>query len=274
MRHPIKLEAARARMRALNMTQLSLAQSCAIDVRTLQRWFAGQPVESGSAERVAAALGVGTAEVFEGVSSVSATLVSASLRRVLRLLSARENAFAQGLRTVVGHYEALLHAVSFASHPSHGYVARFVVTSDRQHGFMVLRVRPASSDCTLLVLAQIGQRMSYTIGRLRARDERVELLETWQTHSMVAELSPSGHFDLWVWGGIDSREIIVTCEQPLELELLAVPSQSLFDLDAPEARHAVCFRPTPMHLRTAGLAMGFDRVIGTRSGRVDVAVEG
>ena len=37
-----------------------------LDVRTLQRWFAGQPGSLDDAERVAAALGLGTAEVFVG----------------------------------------------------------------------------------------------------------------------------------------------------------------------------------------------------------------
>ncbi|MDB4972475.1 MAG: hypothetical protein JWN48_816 [Myxococcaceae bacterium] len=52
------------------------------------------------------------------------------------------------------------------------------------------------------------------------------------------------------------------------------PPPSTFDLAAPDARHAVCFRPTPMHLRSAGLAPGFDRLLGVREGRVDVAIEG
>jgi transcriptional regulator with XRE-family HTH domain len=288
MRYPIKLEVARARMTALGLTQQELAARCAVDVRTVQRWFAGQSVGLGDAERVAAALGVGTSLVFAGIAVDHEGLLPASLRRVLRVLSGRENAFAQGLGLAVEHYDVLQRAVSFAAHPTHGYVTRVSLGDPPLHGFAVLRVqlveqveaRPRAREpsqearCALSVHAQLGPRFSFSLARVQVRDTRVELLETFCTRSMVSELSPEQTFDVWLWGALDSRELLLISEQPVRISRVATAPRTLFELDAPETRHAVCIRPSPSHLRRASLPPGFDRIAGDRTGRVELPLPG
>jgi transcriptional regulator with XRE-family HTH domain len=268
----MKVEQVRERMTVLAQTQQELAQRCEVDLRTLQRWLSGTHVNLSDAERVAAALGMGTAELFEGVSGHDEGLFPAHLRGALRLLSAREGDFAQGLRLVFATYSELSEEVSFAAHPAHGYVWRFALLGAQQQGFVPFRVKVPMAACNLSVRAQIGRHLGYSVGHAQFRDERVEMLEVFATRSMLAQLSSTRELELHVWGSPDRRELQFICDQPIELELLARPVSSTFDLSAPGAEHALCFRPGPVHLRSAGLPMGFDRVIGPRDGRMDVAI--
>ncbi|HEX6243155.1 MAG TPA: helix-turn-helix transcriptional regulator [Polyangiales bacterium] len=271
MRFPMKVERVRERMNTLGQTQQELALRCLVDLRTLQRWLSGTRVNLGDAERVACALGMGTAELFEGVPSDSG-LFPAQLRGVLRLLSAREGDFAQGLRLSLETYAELSEEVSFAAHPARGYVWRFMLSAAQQGGFVPFRMRVPMARCTLSVRAQIGRRLSYRLGHAEFRDDRVEMLEVFNTRSMLAQLSSTRELDLYVWGSGDRRELVFICDQPVELAPLAKPVISSFDLAAPGAQHALCFRPGPVHLRAAGLPMGFDRMLGPRGERVDVAI--
>jgi transcriptional regulator with XRE-family HTH domain len=259
-------------MSALGRTQQELAQRCAVDLRTVQRWLAGQRVSIEDAERVAADLGMGTAELFHGVPA-DVEGVPSHVRSVLRLLSARDGDFAQGLRLAFETYEDLSLDVSFSSHPARGYVWRFPLGSELHHGFVPFRARLSQRNCMLTVRAQIGRRFGYTLGRAWVRDGRVAMLETFSTRSMLAELSEDGELDLFVWGSGDRRELFIICDQPANVEQLPDTIDATLDLTAPRMRHALCFRPGNVHLRTAGLPYGFDRVIGPREGRMDVPIE-
>jgi len=68
----------------LALTQAELAAACDLDVRTTQRWLAGQRVSFVDAERVAIALGVGTADLFVGVPQDVEQPIPDSVRSVLR----------------------------------------------------------------------------------------------------------------------------------------------------------------------------------------------
>src|SRR5688500_18273076 len=153
----MKADQVRERMSVLARTQLELAQLCEVDLRTMQRWLAGTRVSLADAERVAAALGVGPAEIFEGVPLEDDGLPE-HVRSVLRLVSAREGDFAQGLRLAFETFEELNLHVSFSAHPARGYVWRFPLDGSLHHGFVPFRVRVPSGECTLTVRAQLGRR--------------------------------------------------------------------------------------------------------------------
>jgi transcriptional regulator with XRE-family HTH domain len=270
VRHAMKIERVRARMNLLGQTQQELAHRCGVDLRTLQRWLSGSKVELSDAERVASALGLGTAELFEGVPTHDGGLFPGQLRSVLRLLSAREGDFARGLRLAFETYAELGEEVSFAAHPACGYVWRFPLSAAQQRGFVPFRMRGPVTNCKLSVRAQLGRRLSHTLGHVEVRDGHVEMLEVFYTRSMLARVNARGELDLYVWGSSDRRELLFICDQPVDIALLPDPILPTFDLAAPGAGHALCFRPGPAHLRLTGLPMGFDRVVGPRDGRMDV----
>ena len=259
-------------MATLGLTQASLAAGCGVELRTLQRWFAGQRVALAAAEKLACELGIGTAELFSGVPDETPSEVYARIGKVARMLGARDNAFAQGLRLVREHFDSLRTAVSFASHPPRGFVARQPVLRSSLHGFVQYALDvPDESDIELR--SQLGRQFGYVVARLRVRGARAALIETFSTRSMLAERMASGTFALWLWAGPEVQEWIAVSDRELRLSLCQPEPQQQLDLDAPEMRHALCVRPNAMHLRAAGLPMGFDRVIGERARRMDVAVD-
>lgn len=256
-------------MSALGVTQAALALDCDIDVRTVQRWFAGQRVSLADAERMAALLGVGTAELFEGVAEDSAAAVSSRLRMLVRLLSARDTAFAQGFRLLDEHFLEIQQCVSLMAHPARGFVSRNMLKAESCHGFVVFNIR-VGERADIAIRAQLGRQFGYIIGRIRVRGERVFFIETFSVRSMLAKRTQDGSVLLWVWIGPETRELIFTSDTELSVTESAAPERQLFDLAAPGAEHTLCLRPNPIHLRVAGLPMGFDRVVGPRADRVDI----
>ncbi|MET0341238.1 MAG: hypothetical protein ABW252_09555 [Polyangiales bacterium] len=271
-RYTLSAEPARARMAVLGLTQAALAAACAIEVRTLQRWFAGQAVGRADAERIAAALGVGTAEVF-GDMAHERTDVDAKVALVMRALGTRESAFAQGLRLIREHLGFVLQAISFAGHPTHGFVARHEVSPHFGSGFLVASIAAEAASLDLSVRMQLGRRLGYVGANLRARGATVSLAEVFSSRSMVAPRTEAGGFDLWIWIGPETREVILVANATFSVRCDTTRAPRVCDLDSAETTHALCVRPGPNQLRAAGLPNGFDRVTGDRAGRADVALD-
>lgn len=267
----LDLEAARLRMVACGTTQAALAAECEIDVRTLQRWFAGQRVSLANAERLSAALGVGTSEVFRGAPEETGTPISGRLRLIQRLVSGRDNTFAHGVRVVQEHFDGILQAVSFAAHPSRGFVSRLRVDGYPRDQFVPFRLACTGDDADIEVRRQLSRSFGYVSARLRLRGVQAELAETFQTHSMRATRGPDGSLTLWLWLGHEHREIVLVSSAEFTVTRCPdAPPTALLDLDAEGGSAWLCVRPSVVDLRLAGLPMGFDRVAGARADRVDV----
>lgn len=262
-------------MAQLGIQQADLAARCGVDARTLQRWRAGGRAALEDAEKLANALGVGTAEVFDGVPE-DADSPFQLLRSVLSVLRVRQGTLARAFHTTFEHFGFVDSFVTFAAHPRRGFVTRLVVTPQYRNAFMVVRLATATRErASILFSAQVASRFRYEFGQVEFKRDRVVLIEHFHTRSACAPVSPAGYVDVWVWVASELRELVVVSD--VDVAVSVVPGvdaqvETLFDLGEDETRHAVCFRPSAMHLRAAGLPSVFDRVLGSRDGRVDVPV--
>jgi hypothetical protein len=71
------------------------------------------------------------------------------------------------------------------------------------------------------------------------------------------------------------RELVVVADSDVRVtrdRSMSPSGERTFDLRDPRTCHAVCFRPSAMHLRDAGLPSVFDRVEGSRDDRIDMPV--
>lgn len=264
--------AARDRLSALGMTQTALAARCDVELRTLQRWLAGSRTRLDDAERVAAALGLGTAELFDGVPDEAKSSPFNLIRAALRLVGAREWAMAHALRTTVRSFEFIDEHASLTSHPRRGYVRRAPMASDRKDTFAAMRLRfPGALPSRLTLGAQIGRSFRYDFAEMTLEEGEAELIELFHTRSVRAPLDPRGSVWLFVWVAAEVREFVIMADGDLELEDHPEMRWDIFDVDAVETRHAVCSRPSAVQLRAAGLPAVFDRLVGDRRDRVDVA---
>ncbi len=261
----------RARLSALGLTQTALAERCGIELRTFQRWLAGGRLRLDDAEHVAAALGVGTAMVFDGVPTDEPLLAQA--RAAMRVLGSRVGAIGGAFRLSLEHFDSVLRLASFSAHPPVGYVHCEPVAAEAQHAFVVLDVHPPRGRALRMALTtQVGRRFRYEFGELQVSETEVMLVEHQHTRSARANRAPDGSFSLWSWAAPEMRALVLVATEDLQVRRSPGRGPQLFDLDDPRTRHAVCTRPAPMHLHSAGLPRVFDRVVGTREGRIDVAV--
>lgn len=268
---------ARARLAALDLTQSALAIICELDVRTVQRWFAGQPVRFEEAERVAAALRIGTADLFSGVPEHGGHGgVFELLAAMCRLPLVRDHPSAQVIRSVPSHFGEFLAPVSFRSHPLHGYTHPFALARDAAQGFSAFRVQGATSHETLRISIRLAPSVLVERAQVLVRDEHAWLVETHMSRSMRAPRRADGSFDVWYWVGHEASELLFAAESTLSVEALGSPlaDRTIFDMASPEAAHAVCIRPAVTQLASAGLARGFDRVLHRDVSRVEVPEPG
>jgi len=257
------------------MTQASLASACNVEVRTLQRWFAGQRVTLEDAERLAGALGVGTADVFDGVPEDGIATTLRRIAQIQRLLSARDGPFTQGLRLMDEHFQLVYESVWFSAYPTSGFVFRHTVPVQDRNGFVVLRVTPSAERASILLRSQVGRNLAIAMGRVNVDGSAVCLLETFMVRSMLARRLDDGSFWLWVWSGIEQRELMLvsTTEFQVTVAMPSAEQRQIFDLTAARGDHTVCLRPGVTQLRAAGLPMGFDRLLARDTSRVDIPVE-
>jgi hypothetical protein len=97
------------------------------------------------------------------------------------------------------------------------------------------------------------------------------LIEHFHTRSMLAPVTEERSIAIWTWIPREMRDLVIVGDRDFVATRDPSVTSQTFDLDAPGTRHALCFRPSSMHLRTAKLPTTFDRVVGDRAGRVDVA---
>lgn len=276
MAHPCRLDldVARARLARLGMTQTSLARACGVELRTLQRWFAGAAVSVTDAEQLARALGIGTEDLFRGFPAETGTPLG-RLRDVIRLLGNRSGAIGQATRTALEHFTFIDEHISFASHPARGFVHRLPMRDDDRGRFEVFRVslvRAPLRPVRIAWNAQVGLRFRYEFGEVRIDGGEALLTEHFHTRAVRASLDGEKTFDVFTWIPREMRELIVVCDDDVDVAHVRGVGRDVFDLRDHATRHAVCFRPAPMHLREVGLPPTFDRVVGPREGRVDVPV--
>jgi hypothetical protein len=119
-------------------------------------------------------------------------------------------------------------------------------------------------------MAQVGRRFRYAFGEVRVASGEAHLVEHFHTRSARAPIDTRGAFHVYVWVPAEMRELVVVVDRDVTIERPPGAHALVFDLRAPETRHALCFRPSAMHLREAALPPTFDRVVGPREGRIDV----
>jgi hypothetical protein len=142
------------------------------------------------------------------------------------------------------------------------------------HNFSAFRVVCSSPQAELAVRCQLGRSFGYVSARVRLQGNSAELVETFQTHSMRATRAEDGSFVLWVWLGHEHRELLFVSDRELSATPCSdLPSTQLLDLSAANSASWLCVRPSVVDLRMARLPMGFDRLVGARTDRVDVPVD-
>ncbi len=275
MAHPCRLrpDVARARLARVGATQSSLARDCGFELRTVQRWFAGGSVALADAEQLAQALGVGTEDLFDGVPPDGGTAF-ARIRTAPKLLRHVDGSLAQALRAVVEHFEMFDRHVSLSVHPARGFVHRFAMRREERGRFQVVRFGPLTGDDAgapyrVRFMTQVARRFRYEFGEVRVGAGEARLVEHFHTRTAKAPLDATGRFLVFVWTPRELAELVLVADRDVEVAREPARATDLFDLRKEETRHAVCFRPAPMHLREVGLPPTFDRVAGPREGRVD-----
>lgn len=260
---------ARRRLASTGGTQTALARSLDVELRTLQRWFAGSTLRVDDAERVASALGVGTAELSDDLPPDAGSPFVA-LRSLLAILRRTEGPMLHAVRATLEHFQFVDTYLAFDAHPRHGFVRRHAIDATDVHRFHVLRITPTSGrDLRMRFAAQVARRFRYEFGEVGLHGDVVTLVEHFHTRSVCAVRRDDGSFDVHVWVPSEMKELVVVANTEFDVRALPPPRTDRFDLDAPGNRHALCFRPAAMHLRQAGLPDTFDRLDGSRDGRVD-----
>lgn len=270
----LRAEEARSRLQALGLTQSSLAALCEVDLRTVQRWFAGKGVRYEDAERVASALNRGTADLFDGVSESEWSSNLPRVRAMHRAFVARDGAVAQALRAIQNNYSYLLDHTKLVAHPPRGFVQTLRVPRWQMNGFIALRVTKATPAHTLSVLIRVASSVLVERARVRVLAERAWLLENFFVRSMWTVRRSDESFDLWHWVSADSDELLIVGDADFDVSLVTMDdaARALFDMHAPHAQHAVCIRPSVSQLSAAGLPQGYDRIANRKDARVDQPV--
>jgi hypothetical protein len=267
----LRVEVARARLAALGLSQSALAVVCELDVRTVQRWFAGQPVRLPEAERVARALCIGTADLFDGVPEKGLGGVFELFALMSRLPLVRDHPSAQVMRRVPEHFGEFMAPLSFRPQPRHGLVASQPLPARLQHRFGVFRVHTRAPLDTLRITIRLAASVLVERAEVRLRSNDVWLVEIHSTRSIRALRRDDGSFDLWYWIGVEASEVLFVSREELTVEPVTTPSDALhFDMSSPSTQHAVCIRPAVTHLASAGLPRGFDRILHRDITRVEV----
>ncbi len=266
---------ARVRLEALGLTQSALAVICALDVRTVQRWFAGQAVRLAEAERVARVLQMGTADLFDGVPEDEPSGVRALFSLVSRLPGLRAHPAAQLLRSAPALYADFFAPLQFRAHPLRGYVTTFALDARVRHRFIAFRVETRARFTQLQLLIRLGSSVLDERAIVRLQRDDAWLIENHVVRSMyVRRRAKDGSFDLWYWVGMEASELLFVCPEELTLSKIELPDelQARFDMQHPSAEHAVCVRPTTSQIAAAELPRGWDRVAHRDAMRVDVPV--
>lgn len=268
----LRSDLARARLAALELTQSSLAVICELDIRTVQRWFAGQPVRLTEADRVATALRVGTADLFEGVPEEGDSAVFALFSLMARLPGLRDHPSAQVLRTVPAHFAEFMAPLLFRPHPLRGFVSTVPLLPAQRGGFIALRLASPTPRATLRVMIRLGRAVLVERARLEVRAERVSLVESHMVRSMCAARRSDGSFELWYWVGDESSELLIVSKPELRVQQVSLPEplRRSFDMRHDATAHALCIRPGITQLAAAGLSRGFDRIANRDTTRVDI----
>jgi hypothetical protein len=267
----LRAEVARARLAALGLSQSALAAVCELDIRTVQRWFAGQPVRLPEAERVASALCIGTADLFDGVPEHGLGGVFELFAAMSRLPVVRNHPSAQVMRRVEKHFGEFMAPLSFHPQPRHGLVAARPLPASLQHRFGVFRVHTRAPRDTLRITIRLAASVLVERAEVRMQGNEVWLLEIHTTRSMRALRRDDGSFDLWYWIGVEASELLFVSHEELAVEPVTTPPDPFhFDMSSPSTAHAVCIRPAVTHLASAGLPRGFDRVLHRDVLRVEV----
>lgn len=269
----LKLDVARDRMAALDHTQASLAAECGVDVRTVQRWFAGQTVGVARAEQVARALRMGTSEVFRDVPEDGLKAFVRRMGLLQKLLNGRDGAVASAIRIAQEQFATALLAVSHNAHPVHGYVASESTAGWSRHGFACVQLKCDAEEAEIGLRYQLGKRFGYVAGGLWLTHDTAYLVETFQVRSMRAKRASDGSVRLWFWVTDAVQELFAVSNADVGILPCETAARKELDIDTDLGPEALCLRPSPVDLRNACLPMGFDRLTGARTGRVDVPVE-
>ncbi len=79
---------------------------------------------------------------------------------------------------------------------------------------------------------------------------------------MESELGGERAVRVDVWVAAEMREVVIASDEPFDARRLEVEGEpsDLFDRTRPELARALCFRPSAMDLRLAGLPAWDDRL--------------
>ncbi len=256
----------RERLSARGLTQRELATRVHIELRTLQRWLSGARVDLDSAERIARELECGMGALCAELPDHYARPPLARLGSRPRLaawLERYDASLAAGLRVLSQHWHQWASLVQFHGQPLERTVIRLPGTSIHEHSFLPLRLRVprALERATLRFEAQVNPRIRFSFGEVRVNGDAVRLEEYAFTRALDGARDAEGRVTVLVWVSPDVRELVIASEDPFEIERFERRGgdPTLFDAADADLRGAVCFRPSAIDLRVAGLPAWDDR---------------
>lgn len=259
-------EFVREQMRERDLTQRELASRVHVELRTLQRWFAGASVDVASAERIAKELqcGMGVLCVELPASYPRAPLAwfgpASPWTRLLKRYDASLAAEVTSLGRRWHHWTSLL---QFHGQPVERTVIRLPGTLEFEHRFLPLRVRlrGEAQRARLLFMAQVNPRVRFSFGEVTVEGDATRLEEYAFTRALAGRRDADGSFKVLVWISPDLKEVVIASEAQFEVERWERRNAdaTLFHAAASDLAGAVCFRPSSMDLRAAGLPGWDDR---------------
>jgi hypothetical protein len=256
----------REQMRERGLTQRELASRIHVELRTLQRWLAGATVDIASAERIAKQLQCGMRVLCaELPRSYTRGLMawpgpSSPWVRVLQRYDASLAAEMASLWQRWSHWTSLL---QLHGQPVERTVVRLPGTLEFEHRFLPLRVRlrGEESRAHLRFMAQVNSRVRFAFGEVTVDGDATRLEEYAFTRALAGRRDADGWFKVLVWISPDLKEVVIASEAPFEVERWerGDADPTLFDAASRDLAGAVCFRPSSMDLRAAGLPAWDDR---------------
>lgn len=255
----------RARLAELGLSQRALADELGFELRTLQRWMAGGRIGTPDAERIAMRLGRGMGAVCRSLPDAYTHSPLERLAPFVRFLERRDEVLAGPFRMIDSFFSHWVSLVQFHAQPVERFVARFPVDERFRHRFvpLLLDFGPGAPEGAFARFhAQVSPRMRYLFGEVRLRGDRARLEEYAFTRAMESELGAERAVRVDVWVAAEMREVVIASDHPFEARRIPVDGEptDLFDRTRPELERALCFRPSAMDLRLAGLPAWDDRL--------------
>lgn len=244
-------------------SQRELADRSGVELRSLQRWLAGQRVDVLQAEKVAVVLERGMASICTELPGGYRRSPLSRLTGLLPWLERRNAVLASGLKLLSTHWLHWMSLIHFHGQPLEEFVWRADVPAERSNTFLPLRIRMpgTSSPATLSFQATVHPRVRFEFGEIWVSEGRTRLREFAFTRELTSTLDAEGRLTVLVWIAPEMRQVVIASDTHFEASTFERPGMDATTFDARDSdlSGALCFRPSAMSLRAAGLPTWDDR---------------